>query len=383
MLSPGLCTIVHYFRVFEMSMGDRLRTLRKKRGLSQEALARAAGCSRSFIAKIEAGAREDVSLSLAVALARALNVTLDELAGLPRSEPQQAPTTATSTADDASLWPSDPVLSILVAALRERGIACMPSGLRIEVESSFWKTCCPTHGDDVVIGRLGKTLYIYAACDCSRVEFLRALGFSIRDLISPTRVTVDDLANHVGLSATFLRSLGVRERGGIIEIPYRDMLGRVVSVRYRFALTKRDAPQGHRFGWRSGSRDIPYGLDRLITARRAGYLIIVEGESDCWTLWHAGFPALGLPGLGKEHLLQADMLHRIMRLYVVEERDMAGAMFAWDVTRHLQKICPSAQVSTLRPPSPAKDINELYQHDKPLFFEWLRSNGATPYSERY
>ena len=39
-----------------------------------------------------------------------------------------------------------------------------------------------------------------------------------------------------------------------------------------------------------------YGEGRLGEAVAAGYLILVEGESDCWTLWHAGFPALGLPG---------------------------------------------------------------------------------------
>jgi hypothetical protein len=30
---------------------------------------------------------------------------------------------------------------------------------------------------------------------------------------------------------------------------------------------------------------VPYGLERLAEARSAGYLVLVEGESDCWTLW--------------------------------------------------------------------------------------------------
>ena len=42
---------------------------------------------------------------------------------------------------------------------------------------------------------------------------------------------------------------------------------------------------------------LAYGEERLADAvAAAGHLILVEGESDCWTLWFHGHPALGLPG---------------------------------------------------------------------------------------
>ncbi len=30
--------------------------------------------------------------------------------------------------------------------------------------------------------------------------------------------------------------------------------------------------------------------------REAGWVLIVEGESDCWTGWHYGLPVVGVPG---------------------------------------------------------------------------------------
>jgi hypothetical protein len=34
----------------------------------------------------------------------------------------------------------------------------------------------------------------------------------------------------------------------------------------------------------------------LADARAVGWLLLVEGETDCWTLWPYGIPALGIPG---------------------------------------------------------------------------------------
>ena len=37
-------------------------------------------------------------------------------------------------------------------------------------------------------------------------------------------------------------------------------------------------------------------LKTLMTARKIGFVILVEGESDQWTLRYHGFPSLGIPG---------------------------------------------------------------------------------------
>jgi transcriptional regulator with XRE-family HTH domain len=62
-----------------LSFGRRVRHYRQMAGLSQQALATAAGLSISVVTGIEQGQRDDPRLSTAVALARALNVKIDDL----------------------------------------------------------------------------------------------------------------------------------------------------------------------------------------------------------------------------------------------------------------------------------------------------------------
>jgi transcriptional regulator with XRE-family HTH domain len=59
-------------------VGDRVREIRVKRGLSQEELAHRAGLDRSYMSGIERGIRNVTVLKLQ-AVARALKVSLREL----------------------------------------------------------------------------------------------------------------------------------------------------------------------------------------------------------------------------------------------------------------------------------------------------------------
>jgi transcriptional regulator with XRE-family HTH domain len=56
----------------------RIKALREKRGLSQQALADKAGLSRTYLARLET-ARQDPTLSTLEKLAKALKVKLPEL----------------------------------------------------------------------------------------------------------------------------------------------------------------------------------------------------------------------------------------------------------------------------------------------------------------
>ena len=59
-------------------MAKRLKTLRRRRGLTQEALAAKAGLSRTYLARLET-ARQDPTLSTLVKLAKALRVPVGRL----------------------------------------------------------------------------------------------------------------------------------------------------------------------------------------------------------------------------------------------------------------------------------------------------------------
>lgn len=61
----------------------RLKTMREAKGMTQPALAEAAGCHAITIAKLEGGTQEP-SLWLVLALCDALACTFDELAGKTR-----------------------------------------------------------------------------------------------------------------------------------------------------------------------------------------------------------------------------------------------------------------------------------------------------------
>ena len=80
------------------------------------------------------------------------------------------------------------------------------------------------------------------------------------------------------------------------------------------------------FRWRKGSEARLYGLHRLADARKAGFVVIVEGESDTHTLWHAGFPGLsGFPGAGNwKEQRDAELVQDIPNIFVLLEPDQGG-----------------------------------------------------------
>ena len=59
-------------------VAKRLKTLRRRRGLTQQALAAKAGLSRTYLARLET-ARQDPTLSTLVKLAKALGVPVSRL----------------------------------------------------------------------------------------------------------------------------------------------------------------------------------------------------------------------------------------------------------------------------------------------------------------
>ena len=182
-------------------------------------------------------------------------------------------------------------------------------------------------------------------------------------------LTIASLAGDKGLPEAFLRSLGLEESGKVVRIPYRLEDGRIADrQRIRSALRAKDGSR-----WSKGpGRPVPYGLWRLGEAPGLGYLVLVEGESDCWTLWFHQIPALGIPGAQMTPKLEASHLAGLDRLYVVREPDNGGHSFTAGVAQRLDEFEWQGTGFVVDLPDGVKDPNDLHKRDPSRFKEVFR-----------
>ena len=113
-------------------------------------------------------------------------------------------------------------------------------------------------------------------------------------------LTLDEYAAAKRFSRDWLNSIGVREqpaygpsKAPAVRTEYHRLNGHPPSVRFRVNLT---GDKKKRHFWRKGDKACLYGGQWAASLPAAGYVVIVEGESDAQTLWLHNFPALGLPG---------------------------------------------------------------------------------------
>ena len=140
-------------------------------------------------------------------------------------------------------------------------------------------------------------------------------------------LTLNKYSKIKGIPRSYLENIGLYEaeyKGETsIAIPYHDKKGNVIGNRYRNAAKGKD-----RFRWGKGTKLNLYGLDRLNRAEKAGYVVIVEGESDCHSLWYNKIPAVGVPGAGNwKEERDAPHLEKIPEIYIIVEPDDGGKQF--------------------------------------------------------
>lgn len=165
-----------------------------------------------------------------------------------------------------------------------------------------------------------------------------------------------------------------------VRIPYREASGVERSVQFRIALDK-TAAGDDRFRWKSGSKAINYGLWRLPAERERGDVItIVEGASDCHTLWFHGFAAIGIPGADTwRDERDAPALDGFNTIYLVIEPDRGGeAVRKWLATSRIRDRVRLVDLGE------HKDPSGLYLADPERFAErWHQAlEVATPWTEQ-
>ncbi len=181
-----------------MTFGELLRQGRMAAGLSQEALAEAAGLSPRAISALERGERLAPQQETVRQLADALRLSVEERALLERSAPRRRGPRGTVAAPDAPSLPTLPApLTSLVG--REREVAAVAALLRRSHEAGGLVRLLTLTGP----GGVGKTRLALRVAEEVRDDYPDGVAFvSLAPIVDPALVV-----------ATIARALGVREGG--------------------------------------------------------------------------------------------------------------------------------------------------------------------------
>lgn len=250
---------------------------------------------------------------------------------------------------------------------------------------------CPAHDDHHPSLRIteknGKVL-VKCWTGCNQAAVMAALterglwgaGEGVRSTPKPlgrldtvAGLTVEQLAEHKKLPVDFLHGLSLSTITYVsrpaVRIPYMDEFGKVCATRFRVALEKEAGVD--RFRWKKNDKPCLYGLWRLPEARERGYVVLVEGESDCHTLWYHDFPAIGVPGASNWRQERDEpMLDGIEKIFVVKEPDEGG-------TTLLERLTRSALADRLFVINDLEDVSALYLSDPELFTERFETSMAS------
>jgi hypothetical protein len=192
---------------------------------------------------------------------------------------------------------------------------------------------------------------------------------SANDASTANGLTLATLAEAKKLPTAFLQSLGISDfkinHLPVVRIPYSTEDDQEVAVRFRMALSG-----NMRFKWRKGDHALLYGLNRLEQIRKTGWVLIVEGESDCWTGWFYGLPVLGAPGKSIWPLSWAEYL-KGLQVYVWQEPQ------ARDFVHRVLATAP--ELHYIVAPDGIKDISEAHIQgvDIPRWLEDLKSTAES------
>lgn len=159
-------------------------------------------------------------------------------------------------------------------------------------------------------------IYRFAGLDLPRPERTRAPATRSR-----SKFTVEEYAEAKNLDLELLHTYGIKNTTNGMMVPYLDENGTPLATRYRVALSGK-----LKFTWKKGAKIGLYGLWRLREAKQAGYVVLVEGESDSHTLWQYGIPALGVPGADTFKSAWVKYFEGL-KIYLSKEPDQGGETF--------------------------------------------------------
>lgn len=252
------------------------------------------------------------------------------------------------------------LLAAIVAKLDHSGV---PDSKFPDGKGEHWAHCpFPEHGEDRNATNFSVSERGYYCFVCGAKgglpQLARHLGIEVPSRRRQRGCTLEAYADAKMLPVGFLRKQGVtqhRYRGRPeIHIPYLDEKGAVVAVRRRIELKKTGSGNDdNRFLWRRGDHGMLYGLWHWPDMAKAGWVLLVEGESDCHTAWLHGLPALGVPGAKAWKTAWASVV-KGLDVFLWKEPDRGGDEFI----DRFKKSLPEAKV--IVPPDGIKDLSAAH-----------------------
>lgn len=169
---------------------------------------------------------------------------------------------------------------------------------------------------------------------CKRKDVIKAAGLKMSDLSDYTinksprhcdiGCSLKEYSKAKGIPVKYLKDEFKAKNGKYkgnpcVLLPYSDDNGEKVCTRNRTALTG-----DNKFKWNTGAILCLYCLWLLKNCIK-NFVFLVEGESDCQTLWYKGFPALGVPGANNfKDERDSQHFEKFETIYFVYEPDKGG-----------------------------------------------------------
>ncbi|MBQ7178880.1 MAG: hypothetical protein IJS08_15800 [Victivallales bacterium] len=270
-----------------------------------------------------------------------------------------------------------------------------------QVGANHWVALCPAHSDhnpSLHVTLVKDKILLRDFSGCKAEEIVRALGLKMRDLYldawQPQQygLTLAKYAEAKRIPAAWLQQYcnvhdgkWTSSTGNTWDGVYMPYMGEAPTVpttctRVRLSLYKSKDPSGKKHDTRfvtvKGSKVCLYGLWRH-TLQPKDYTFLVEGESDCQTMWYNDFVCLGLPGANNYKSSRDDaILGQYAQIYLVMEPD-AGGKALWELAQK-SPLLPKMRF-ILMPQGCGKDASDawLANPDRPKFQELMRGLMAT------
>lgn len=241
--------------------------------------------------------------------------------------------------------------ALLQEVLQHLDHASTPNDKWPDAKGEYW-ALCPFHPDThpTNFSVSARGFQCFACGEKGSIRRLAKIyGIEVPD--ERPGLTLADYAKAKALDVARLQSWGVREMRSkqgkpYVVFPYRDVRGKQLDPRFRFGMSER--PKGRR-----GSRVNLYGLWRLREFRAGGWILLVEGESDCHTAWSYDLPAIGIPGATSFKAEWAPLLDGF-DVHVWHEHDQGGDT----LVSKLKGIFPEGK--SLEPPAGIKDVSAAH-----------------------